>query len=304
MLLAISTRVGKSVFFHFNPDLAYIYLQLGISALFFAGPSLYLYMKSVIIKPEELHPRFWLHYIVAACLVLGVGIAFPFSKHPDLWACYFIDAIYFQWLIYIILCIPFAYELLTKYRSIHIKSIDFWLLSIFLGNLIICLCYLTMYYTSYIAGALSFSFIFYLMIIFLIFRGKRKEVLQSTPQKYVNKKISNTEADEVIQKLNKVIQDESLFMNSKLKISDLAEHVQLSSHKLSQILNDNLGKNFSSYINDFRIEKAKKMLLEVENFSIDAIGQECGFHAKSSFYTAFKKITGLTPAQYKIQQKK
>ncbi len=304
MLLAISTRIGKSVFFYFNPDLAYIYLQLGISALCFAGPSLYLYIRSVYIKPKKISPHFWWHYITIFLVLLIVGIMYPFGERPDLWRGYFIRNIYRLWLVYIVLSAPMVYKMLRSQAGLKIKSEAFWVLSIFLGNFINCMSYLTAHYTSYITGALSFSFIFYLIILLFLFKNKHHSAFKADPEKYENKKIPKTEAESILDALDQLLQTETLYVNPTLKISDLAERLDVSSHKLSQILNDNLGKNFSSYINGFRIEKAKILLLEMEQFSIDAIGQECGFKAKSSFYNAFKKLTGLTPAQFKSQHKK
>jgi AraC-like DNA-binding protein len=60
-------------------------------------------------------------------------------------------------------------------------------------------------------------------------------------------------------------------------------------------------KNFFNYINDLRIAKAKKMLNgdQHDKLSIEGIAKVVGFQSKSSFYTAFKKTTGITPTEYK-----
>jgi len=51
-------------------------------------------------------------------------------------------------------------------------------------------------------------------------------------------------------------------------------------------------------VNLFRIEAAKKLLQANSKLTIEAIGQECGFKSKSSFYSAFKKRTGTTPSKF------
>ena len=79
--------------------------------------------------------------------------------------------------------------------------------------------------------------------------------------------------------------------------NDVSEHPK----RVSQVINQETGKNFKAYINSFRIIDAKAMLNDekASNLSIEGIGLEVGFKSKSSFYEAFKKETGLTPSGYK-----
>jgi AraC-like DNA-binding protein len=66
------------------------------------------------------------------------------------------------------------------------------------------------------------------------------------------------------------------------------------------VLNTSIGKNFFQFVNAYRVEEVKRMLVDPKNlYSIEAIGYECGFSSKSSFYKEFKRITGMTPAEYK-----
>ena len=82
---------------------------------------------------------------------------------------------------------------------------------------------------------------------------------------------------------------------------DLAQKLNILPHTLSQLINENLGKNFSSFLNEYRIEAAKKMMQTHSYFSLDAIASECGFNSKSTFYSSFKKSTGTTPSKFKDQ---
>mgnify|MGYP000035312788 CR=1 FL=1 len=84
-----------------------------------------------------------------------------------------------------------------------------------------------------------------------------------------------------------------------LKSSEVAKKLRITTHQFSQLLNDNLGKKFSSYVNQYRIEEAKKVLQENSNLTLETIGYECGFNSKSTFYTTYKKIVGKTPSQFK-----
>lgn len=91
------------------------------------------------------------------------------------------------------------------------------------------------------------------------------------------------------------------YVDSQLSVEQLADEMEISSAKLSKIINQSSGKNFSDYINSFRVEKAKEMLLnpDFDSYTILSIGLESGFNSKSSFYESFKKNTSLTPTQWR-----
>ncbi len=77
--------------------------------------------------------------------------------------------------------------------------------------------------------------------------------------------------------------EKEMFKNPGLTLSELAKAINISSHQLSQVLNDNLGKNFTSYINEYRINRACLMIAANHPFSLEAIGYEVGFNSKSTF---------------------
>jgi YesN/AraC family two-component response regulator len=175
---------------------------------------------------------------------------------------------------------------------------DFMMLSVFSGILIIWIAYFTASYTSYITGALSFSFTLYLSISVLVYQRKRKFTTIAIKEKYASNKISSEEAKSLVQKIEKTINDQSLFKNPNLTLPQLAKTVNIRQHRLSQLLNDNLEKSFTQFINEFRIEEAKKLLKTESNLKMEIIAEKSGFNSNSTFYTAFKKITNTTPAKY------
>jgi len=93
---------------------------------------------------------------------------------------------------------------------------------------------------------------------------------------------------------------EELYRNPELTLESLAENLKVSSGYLSQIINKTTGDNFSRFLNQYRVEDVKKMLLDSEfnKYSLVAIGYEAGFNSKSTYYSAFKKMTSLTPKEY------
>ncbi|MBT8296752.1 MAG: helix-turn-helix domain-containing protein [Maribacter sp.] len=107
--------------------------------------------------------------------------------------------------------------------------------------------------------------------------------------------------EEIMAKIDGHMSQFESFINPDLTIMDLANDLKLHPKSVSTTINTRSNQNFNSYVNQFRIEKAKTLLTDQysSHFSIEGIGKEVGFHSKSAFYSAFKKVTGTTPTKYK-----
>lgn len=303
LLFVLSIRIIKSVFFYFNPNMAQWFIQVGLSACILIGPFLYLYLLSVT-KESALVTNKWFYHILPFVLVISIAwILIPYREYQHLWSPYLIRVIYLQWLAYIIISGFLLKEAFLKLRSKNKKLNDFEIfhLSIYIGILIIWIAYFTSRYTSYIVGALSFSFVFFILLLLWVFKNNKNSVFFEREIKYANKKIDDSEAKTIAQQLENLMLEKELFKNSDLKLSDVAQELQVSPHLLSQFLNDNIGKRFSYFLNEYRIAAVENMLSSNQHLTIEAIGQECGFKSNSTFYSAFKKIKGMTPAKFKSQ---
>jgi len=121
-------------------------------------------------------------------------------------------------------------------------------------------------------------------------------------------KIRSLDIDSIINRLRYIMEEEKAFAVESLTLRDTADELGLSVHQLSEIINKKLGKNFNSYINEYRIDEAKKMLLNEPERSIISIGTAVGFNAVSSFTTVFTRIAGCSPREYRriniLKQKK
>lgn len=106
---------------------------------------------------------------------------------------------------------------------------------------------------------------------------------------------------ELMEAIDSYMIKSEVFLNSELTIVDLADKLNIHPKRISASINTVSKQNFNTYINELRIKKAKRILNDTNthNFSIEGIGQEVGFHSKSAFYAAFKKVTGTTPTKYK-----
>ncbi len=92
------------------------------------------------------------------------------------------------------------------------------------------------------------------------------------------------------------------YTNQDLTIEILAEQMGLPKNFLSQIINNQLGMNFFELVNSYRIKEAQELILNssFQNYTIDAIARESGFKSRTSFYEAFKKQTGQTPSEFRL----
>ncbi|MGL4599024.1 MAG: helix-turn-helix domain-containing protein [Bacteroidia bacterium] len=301
LLFMLSIRIMKSVFFYFNPQLSNIFIQIGLSACMLIGPFLFLYLNSNATSGKSN----WLIHIVPYLVgITIIGCIYPYVEHRAIWSKWIVKGIYLQWLIYIVISFKYIVPITRKFKTREqLKKIDIWLLSIYIGVCFIWLAYTIGAYTSYIVGALSFSFMFYLIVLLLIFKTAKESTFFEEKQKYKNKAIGE-DALEHIEQAFSIIAEKELFLNPNLTLAETAKALNVSQHKLSQYLNEKLGKSFSQLINEYRIERAKQLLTTPNNYTVEGLGYDSGFSSKSTFFTTFKKLTGQTPAEYQKSQAK
>ena len=111
--------------------------------------------------------------------------------------------------------------------------------------------------------------------------------------------IGNLDVDRTIIRLKECMTEKKLFMNEDLTLKDLAGELSVTVHQLSQILNERLATNFNNFVNRYRINESKMILLDEPDRSVLSIAYAVGFNTKSSFYSAFSRFTGMTPQDYR-----
>ena len=130
-----------------------------------------------------------------------------------------------------------------------------------------------------------------------IFEGmESSEVAQSHSVQEVDK--------DKIQFIEKYMQDKKPFLANILTLEQLATQMEMPPRTLSNIINRHFKRNFFEFINEYRIDEAKRQLAAPENKSktiIDIMDQS-GFNSKATFNTFFKKLVGVTPSQYRAKQ--
>ncbi|GAA4468836.1 hypothetical protein GCM10023189_54840 [Nibrella saemangeumensis] len=104
--------------------------------------------------------------------------------------------------------------------------------------------------------------------------------------------------------LQRLMTEKKLFTQPDLNEKVLASTLDIPSYQLSILLNEHIGKSFSEFINEYRIEEAKRQLLDPRTAAntMFAIAVDCGYNSESVFYTNFKKYTGTTPKKFQASQ--
>ncbi len=123
----------------------------------------------------------------------------------------------------------------------------------------------------------------------------------SPARKYKRSSLTPELAQTYLTRLQTVMLDEKPYLESDINMQQLAARLAMSSHHLSQIINEKLGLNFFEFINDHRIAEAKRRIADPANHNLNLaeIGLEVGFNSISSFNAAFKKHAGMTPSNYR-----
>lgn len=128
-------------------------------------------------------------------------------------------------------------------------------------------------------------------------------VLYKAPKKYSSSGLSVSEERRILMKLDELVDRQRMFLETELTIDKLAAKIGCSKHHLSQVLNTCMQKSFYDYVNYYRVEAAKALLTDEQmvNHKIASIAYDAGFNSLSTFNEVFKKVTGITPSQYRKQ---
>jgi AraC-like DNA-binding protein len=153
----------------------------------------------------------------------------------------------------------------------------------------------------------SFNYSVLLLLVFVLsyYGSMQKEIFARTmeeelPEKYKKSSLTSNKKKEIKSLVLNYFSEGKPYLNAELNMDLLSKQLNVPKHQLSEVLSTELGKNFFQFVNSYRVEAVKEQLADTRNpFSIEAIGYECGFSSKSSFFTVFKRLTGQTPLQYK-----
>ncbi|MBK1898001.1 helix-turn-helix domain-containing protein [Chryseobacterium paridis] len=142
--------------------------------------------------------------------------------------------------------------------------------------------------------------------IYPVDKKQREELLsiemESNEEQIGKKKlISDQEFDILKRRLISLMETEKPYLDGDLNLLKLSDLIQINAHQLSYLLNNGFNENFFHFVNKYRVEHAKTILLNTsyQKLSMVGIAFESGFNSKTAFNTIFKKMTEMTPSEFK-----
>jgi AraC-like DNA-binding protein len=122
--------------------------------------------------------------------------------------------------------------------------------------------------------------------------------------KYQKSSLSERDKEQILLRITKEMESNKYFTNNLASLSGLSKILNESSHHVSQVINEKLGKNFFDLLAYYRVEHAKKLIREDKNgkITVEELAEIVGYNSKSSFNIAFKKYTSKTPSEYRKMQ--
>ncbi len=282
---------------------------------FVYGPLLFFYIKSITQKQIVFSKTDLLHFSPFIAICFGIWFTKGKICSPEIYIGYVVHV-----LIYIFLC----FMQVKRYKQVikdNYSQLE-WLNVGWLHGVFVIFCFIVLTdIAQFVAFFLDLNTYFlenavYLLMLIAInllyfygFTSSRKpfgyskEDLLFTTTLTSRKRINTAlkENKRLIDLLEGHMSTNEPFKNYNLTIAALADEIDIPKRKLSELINDYYDQNFVDFINTYRINSAKERLMNPKNpgETILEVLYEVGFNSKSSFNTAFKKKTGITPSEFK-----
>lgn len=254
--------------------------RLHVPFNYLLGPLFYLFVRATLTG--ELGRRVWLHAIPAGVCAVSL-IAF----HPPR------VMLLIALLVQAVLYVAATFRLLARHdradRTLWIGAWTFaaiWLVSF-----------------ARLAGTISPRVIPAMLAICAVLVAAALLRARVADKKYVGSTLQDDRAELLLRRLLELFQSEKPYLDPELSLDALSRRLSIPPKHLSQIVNEQLGRNFNEWINGWRVDEAKRRLIDQKSvhLSIVAIGEASGFRSKSTFNAAFRRETSMTPSEYRRQ---
>ena len=168
---------------------------------------------------------------------------------------------------------------------------------IWLGHLV---PYLIPGVSDWLLGVLGWYPIYVPMVFMVYWLGVNGLLTRQAAARSASPKIDDTVVATVVEKLKSAMVNDQLFLNPTLNVSELARQINQPSKVVSAVINQQLGKSFNEFVNQYRIEEVKKRLLSNtdSHLTISGIALECGFNSQATFQRVFRQMTGQAPTEF------
>lgn len=239
----------------------------------------------------------------------------PFVVLPVLFAITDIEYIFFTevawaaiygscYLIWATVTIP-RYHKLLRERFSYSDNINLgWLRTILWTFYIILLLWVVDCLVIHIGIEMLYmvgSLIMWMFICYFIYRHESVlDELRIPPAAPTDTSVALPQIDAEVHRL---FAEEHLFLNPKLKLSDVARLVGTNRTYLSAYFNRDNGATFFDFVNDWRVDFAKQLLAQTPD-ALYLVAERSGFNSLSTFRRAFEQRNGCTPAKWRTTHKK
>lgn len=307
-LFLANRGIGQSFFQSANCAYGFLY-----------GPLLLLYIKHLTQRHFVFSSKQLLHLLPFFGMCIGILVTEGSLCQSEIYLVYVVHI-----LTYVFLCFleVSRYKQVVRDNYSRLEWLNlgwlYWVFVVFCLIVLVDIAQLVIFFVGYDSFLLENS-VFILMLIainllyFYGFTASRKpfgysqDDLDFSAALSSRKRINTTldENQKLIEKLENHIKNEEPYKNFNLTIATLADEIAIPKRKLSELINDHYDQNFVDFINTFRISKAKERFMNPtdQNETILEVLYEVGFNSKSSFNSAFKKKTGITPSEFKSKFK-
>lgn len=289
---------------------------IGISFIQFLAPICFYFGVRYFTNPNyKFTVRSGLYLVVPAVylVILILQQISSFNYHPILITVVMLHASYYIFISYISI---FRHQRQIKRFASNMQGIDlYWLEYIIIVIVALLILFNILYYKTplnIIMNLITLVTVFFVSYnalkqkeIYPLDKKDREDAIsagqEETTELPKRKIISDERLVELKDQLNELMLKDEPYLDTELDLMNLSKQLQVSSNHLSYVINNGFNENFYSYINKFRIEKAKKLLdnKKTNHLSIIGVAYESGFSSKTSFNTTFKKMTGSTPSEFK-----
>ena len=327
LILTISIIVSGAVLLTSNYVFVFPHLsRLHHPVAFLAGPLIFLYIRSLTSPDRKFDKKDLLHFLpFVFCTIYLLPYYFQSSSaklqvlsseymEPSFGQWYYIRSALFitQFLVYLVLTVVtiVKYSRAVKEpKSPHDKAVLFEVRFFVIACIVLWLGAIVRYAVesggeTNLLVPLGASVLVYAMGYLKMRRPTPETAEKETEglaRKYEKSQLTPERSERYLNRLLQLMDAEQPFTDGDLTIQKLADRLSVPPAHLSQTINERLGKTFPDFINSYRIEEAKKRLLDPakKHYTVLAIAEEVGFNSKSAFNNVFKKHVKMTPSEFR-----
>lgn len=297
-------------------DAGFHHAYIVITLFYLIGPAVFLYTRSLTLNQKQHRAQDLVHGMpFAAAVCIDTAVLWVEPKLSVYFELILGGGVVVQTLIYSVavfrLLIRHARFIRANFSDLKKRNLD-WLRVFFGAYLVMWILALSMEAKG--AHDRSWDYAWVLVSFFIyamgylglrqpeIFSGD-EETAAKKDRKYERSTLTNELAEVCLAKLEQIMKEKRPYLEPDITLPVLASRMAVSTHHLSQVINERLNQNFFEMINQHRIEQVKKQILDPkhQHLNLASIGFQCGFNSLSSFNSAFKRFTGLTPSEFKRQ---